>query len=52
VGGTGLALMIGHRKSVDIYLFTSEDFDAEFILGKLESDFAFQMDFMRGGEYH
>ena len=26
VGGTALALQIGHRKSVDIDLFTSENF--------------------------
>jgi hypothetical protein len=44
VGRTGLALMIGHRKSDDIDLFTSEDFDAEYLLEKLESDFAFRMD--------
>ena len=46
VGGTGLALIIGHRKSVDIDLFTSKDFDAEHPLEKLESDFAFQMDYI------
>ena len=44
VGGTGLALMIGHRKSDDIDLFTSKDFDAEDLLVELESDFIFQMD--------
>jgi hypothetical protein len=48
VGGTGLALIIGHRKSVDIDLFSSVDFDAEYILEKLESDFDFQMDFFGG----
>ncbi len=48
VGGTGLALIIGHRKSVDIDLFTSKDFDAEHILEKLESDFAFHMDYLGG----
>ncbi len=46
VGGTGLALIIGHRKSVDIDLFTSKDFDAEQLLEKLESDFSFQMDYI------
>lgn len=46
VGDTGLALIIGHRKSVDIDLFTSKDFDAERLLEKLESDFAFRMDFV------
>lgn len=29
VGGTALALQIGHRKSVDIDMFTVENFDAE-----------------------
>lgn len=29
VGGTALALMIGHRISVDIDLFTDTEFDAE-----------------------
>jgi hypothetical protein len=29
VGGTALALMIGHRISVDIDLFTEFSFDAE-----------------------
>lgn len=48
VGGTGLALIIGHRKSVVIDLFTSKEFDAERILEKLESDFAFQMDYIEG----
>jgi hypothetical protein len=46
VGGTGLALIIGHRKSMDIDLFTLKDFDAESILEKLETDFNFQMDFL------
>jgi hypothetical protein len=46
VGGTGLALIIGHRKSVDIDLFTSKDFNAEHLLEKLESDFAFHMDYI------
>ena len=48
VGGTGLALIIGHRRSVDIDLFTSMDFDAEYLLEKLESDFGFQMDYIGG----
>ena len=46
VGGTGLALMIGHRKSKDIDLFTTRDFDTEILLEKLESDFDFSMDFI------
>ncbi len=46
VGGTGLALMIGHRKSNDIDLFTPLDFDVEELLEKIESDFTFHMDFV------
>jgi hypothetical protein len=46
VGGTGLAMIIDHRKSDDIDLFTKEDFDAGYLLEKLESDFAFQMDYI------
>ena len=46
VGGTGLALIIGHRKSFDIDLFTSKEFVAEQLLEKLESDFDFQMDYI------
>jgi hypothetical protein len=34
VGGTSLALRFGHRKSVDIDLFTAQDFDS-FALGDL-----------------
>jgi hypothetical protein len=48
VDGTGLALIIGHRRSVDIDLFTSKDFVAEQLLEKLESDFNFQMDYVGG----
>ena len=29
VGGTALSLQIGHRKSVDLELFTHSDFDTE-----------------------
>lgn len=35
VGGTALSLQIGHRKSVDLDLFTSIDFEAELILQHL-----------------
>ncbi|MCK4746734.1 MAG: nucleotidyl transferase AbiEii/AbiGii toxin family protein [Bacteroidales bacterium] len=46
VGGTGLALQIGHRKSDDIDLFTTTDFDQEDLLERLESDFGFSMDYI------
>ena len=29
VGGTALALRLGHRKSIDLDLFTKEEFDLE-----------------------
>jgi hypothetical protein len=44
VGGTGLALRIGHRKSDDIDLFTQRDFDQKRMLEYLDQDFDFQMD--------
>lgn len=34
-GGTGLALHIGHRRSVDLDLFSSEDFDSSALRDKL-----------------
>lgn len=44
VGGTGLALQLGHRKSDDIDFFTTTDFNQEEILQYLESDYRFQLD--------
>lgn len=43
VGGTALALYYGHRQSLDIDLFTNIAFDTEFLLGKLISDFSYQV---------
>ncbi|MBW1839305.1 MAG: nucleotidyl transferase AbiEii/AbiGii toxin family protein [Deltaproteobacteria bacterium] len=43
VGGTALALHLGHRVSIDIDLFSTNEFDAEKILQKLEQDFQFEM---------
>lgn len=40
VGGTALALQIGHRKSVDLDLFTPEDFDTVLLLSELKETFA------------
>jgi hypothetical protein len=40
VGGTALALQIGHRISFDIDLFTKEDFDTQPILIKLNHLFS------------
>jgi hypothetical protein len=46
VGGTALALKIGHRISVYIDLFSSEAFMNESILHHLELNYGFQMQFM------
>ena len=39
VGGTALALTIGHRQSIDIDLFTDKPFDAKLIAGVLEKEY-------------
>jgi len=39
VGGTSLALQLGHRLSVDLDLFTSKDFSTEQVLEALEPHF-------------
>lgn len=39
VGGTSLSLQIGHRKSIDLDLFSETDFDADKILENLGQDF-------------
>jgi hypothetical protein len=39
VGGTALALMIGHRKSIDIDLFTTKDFTSQEIADHLISTY-------------
>ncbi len=40
-GGTALALQIGHRKSIDLDLFTLHDFDFEDISKYLKSNYGF-----------
>jgi hypothetical protein len=44
-GGTALALRLGHRKSVDIDLFSDFSFDAGNLLEKLSADFNFELFF-------
>jgi hypothetical protein len=44
-GGTSLALQIGHRQSVDLDLFTTDDFDVNFLLEFLEANYNFHSDF-------
>ena len=41
VGGTSLALQLGHRNSIDIDLFTQNDFSAEEIEVLLKDDFSY-----------
>jgi len=45
VGGTSLAMQIGHRKSVDLDLFSQHDFDVNFILEYLEENFQFELNY-------
>lgn len=45
VGGTALALKMGHRKSIDLDLFTNFDFDEAWLLENLSSDFPFKLFF-------
>lgn len=39
VGGTALSLQFGHRKSIDLDLFSETDFDGDNLLESLEQDF-------------
>jgi hypothetical protein len=43
VGGTALALYIGHRKSVDIDLFSNFGFDVTLMLENINQDYPFQV---------
>lgn len=45
VGGTALALQIGHRTSIDIDLFSDFSFDTGYVLENLSADFGFNMFF-------
>lgn len=45
VGGTALALKMGHRKSVDIDLFSNFSFDTAQMLENLSADFPFHLFF-------
>lgn len=43
VGGTALALYYGHRKSLDIDLFSKEEFNGERLLEQVNHDFSYQV---------
>lgn len=45
VGGTALALKLGHRKSVDLDLFSDFAFDTGLMLENLSADFPFRLYF-------
>lgn len=45
VGGTALALKMGHRKSVDLDLFSNFSFDSVQLLDNLSTDFSFTLFF-------
>lgn len=45
VGGTAIALFIGHRKSVDIDLFSNFAFDETSLLENIHQDFNYQLSF-------
>jgi hypothetical protein len=45
VGGTALALQLGHRNSIDIDLFTKNDFTPESLLKLLENGFSIEPSF-------
>lgn len=47
VGGTSLALQLGHRNSIDIDLFTQNDFDENEILDLLKATYNVQEVFRR-----
>ena len=46
VGGTALALQLGHRKSVDIDLFSQNFFDSKRLSEHLQKDMNLQLDFI------
>jgi hypothetical protein len=45
-GGTALALYLGHRKSVDLDLFSPQSFDAKKLATLLADKYGFRTDFM------
>ena len=47
VGGTALALHLGHRKSIDLDFFTSEVFDLEEVKNMLIQKYDFKVSYSR-----
>jgi hypothetical protein len=48
VGGTALALQIGHRISIDIDLFTRVDYDVDDVLALFINKYGFQRNYQHG----
>lgn len=48
VGGTALALQIGHRRSIDIDLFTRQDYDVDEVFQLFVQKYKFQRNYQRG----
>jgi len=46
VGGTALALKIGHRLSIDLDLFTADNFDVAELQYHLENTYGFETDYL------
>ena len=46
VGGTALALQIGHRTSVDLDMFSSQPFNTEELADYLRTNYSFELDFI------
>jgi hypothetical protein len=49
VGGTALALQLGHRNSIDIDLFSANEFEAEFIINLLKLTYSVKATLARKG---
>lgn len=47
-GGTALSLLIGHRKSIDLDMFTPDEFNPTQIEEYLQKNYAFRGDFLEG----
>jgi len=45
VGGTALSLQIGHRKSIDLDLFSTDDFITQQVLEHLRINYNFELDY-------
>lgn len=48
VGGTALALQIGHRLSIDIDLFTRQDYDVDEVFQLLVVKYGFKRNYLQG----